>query len=62
LIDRACAKETNTKLVEEGNESRLCLVHNCAKGINYKLVKEGGESRLCYLYKQIFQADRPRLR
>ncbi len=24
LIHRACAKEINTKLVEEGNESRLC--------------------------------------
>jgi hypothetical protein len=27
LIDRACAKDNNTKFVEEGNESRLCLVH-----------------------------------
>jgi hypothetical protein len=24
LIDRACAKKINMKVVEEGNESRLC--------------------------------------
>jgi hypothetical protein len=28
LIDRACAREINTKLVEEGYASRLCSVIN----------------------------------
>ncbi len=26
LIDRACAKDNNTKFVEEGNKSRFCNV------------------------------------